>query len=88
MVYFEFANSRNAGPHSVVGLLFRFQRPSKTPGSELLLSNPSLERSRSPEDFRLSSSGGVDLLPLPGFVKKDPSASSLPSLRDLRGGDF
>jgi hypothetical protein len=28
MMYFEFANSRNAGPHSVVGLLFSFQRPS------------------------------------------------------------
>jgi hypothetical protein len=50
MVYCNFANSRNAGPHSVVGLLFRFQRPSTTLGFEMLPSSPSLERTRSPKD--------------------------------------
>jgi len=31
------ANSRNAGPHSVVGLLSSFQRPSRTPRVEIAL---------------------------------------------------
>jgi len=36
------ANSRNAGPHSVVGLLFSFQRPSFIPRSENQLSSRAL----------------------------------------------
>jgi hypothetical protein len=36
MVYCDSLHSRNAGPHSVVGLLFSFQRPSATLGTRML----------------------------------------------------
>jgi hypothetical protein len=53
------ANSRNAGPHSVVGLLFSFQRPSDTLELEhrlVLVSSPDRRGSR--EDDRSASGGG------------------------------
>ena len=52
------ANSRNAGPHSVVGLLFSFQRPSNCLGNELPASNPNptiAESRRQPFRFKWGS---------------------------------
>jgi len=51
------ANSRNAGPHSLVCLLSSFQRPSTTPRAEKTALEPSLERRGSREDNR-SLQGG------------------------------
>src|SRR5690242_6347009 len=51
------ANSRNAGPHSVVGLLFSFQRPSAALESSLLRLESNPDRRGSREDHRSASRG-------------------------------
>src|SRR5690242_6422978 len=76
-----FANSRNAGPHSVVGLLFSFQRPSATLGFENILEAepcPPREARRPPFCVK----GEVELLPSPGTVEKVRRGQRLRRLPD------
>jgi len=81
------ANSKNAGPHSVVCLLFSFQRPSTCLGFEILPSNPSLSVAGVAKTTVLLQVGGVDLLPLPCCVKKSSPKLHRFASR-LRGVDF
>jgi hypothetical protein len=55
----------NAGPHSFVGLLFSFQRPSRIPRSEELLSSRALT-ARSREDCRSASRRAASTTDRPG----------------------
>jgi hypothetical protein len=79
------ANSRNAGPHSLVCLLFSFQRPSNVPRSEILRLESSLERRGSREDNRFASRGRRIYHRRPVCVKRGSSPNRLSS---AEGADF
>jgi len=68
-------------------LAIQFSKTELDPRIRDFVSSPSLERRGGHEDNRSASRGGVDLLPLPGFVKEFVEPKPF-VLLDLWGPDF
>jgi hypothetical protein len=84
MVYFEFANSRECGTAFRRRLAIQISKTERNPRIRDVLSSPSLERSRSPEDFRLSRQVGEWIYFHFPATSRRSGAASLPGPRNLR----
>ena len=84
MVYFDFANSRECGTAFRRRLAIQISKTERNPRIRDVLSSPSLERSRSPEDFRLSRQVGEWIYFHFPATSRRSGAASLPGPRNLR----